>query len=383
MELISTSMKIRKLILTLICFTLGATTHSQVTKKETIENNGLENKLTITETGMYEGTDSKEAKKYFDKAAEYSDKQDYNKAEKFYLKAIKKDPKYIEAYDNLGLVYRRIGDFDKAVEFYKKSIELYPSGQMSHQNLAVVYVVQKDYNSAIQEYNELLKISPNNPEGYFGIANSYMLLSKFDDALKNAKTALELYKEDNSHHLSDSYYLVGLIYHYTNDKENAKRNLQLAKDSGAKIHQQIAEIYFPSEHDDINNFSKEEKGIILAYNWLLETPIGEDKKSREALNAIILGRAMNSPNVKIELNEGIISYVDCSDCFAIFLGGYTAYAIKSKDYNNKFKGNLAGTEGVIEFYIKNKKALGPINGIEKLIKLKQENMLEDYIKSKI
>ena len=50
MELISTRMKIRKLILTLICFTLGATIHSQVTKKETIENNGVENKLTITKT---------------------------------------------------------------------------------------------------------------------------------------------------------------------------------------------------------------------------------------------------------------------------------------------------------------------------------------------
>jgi tetratricopeptide (TPR) repeat protein len=171
-------------------------------------------------------------------------KNDFNNAKKLYLKAIKEDSNYVEAYDNLGLVYRRLEDYDNAISFYKKSIEIYPDGQMAHQNLAAVYGLQENYESAIVEYHEILRISPNDPEGYFGIANSYMMLSQFDDALLNGNKALNLYKKTNSHHLADGYYMVGLIYYYKGDKKSAKENLQLAKDNGANIHPQIEAEFF-------------------------------------------------------------------------------------------------------------------------------------------
>ena len=90
-----------------------------------------------------------------------------------------------------------------------------------------------------------------------------------------------------------------------------------------------------------------------------------------------------SPNVSIELSEKIVTYMDCGECLMMFMGGWTKYALESKDFKNKVKGNLAGTESVIKFYLLNKNSLGQNKSIEKFIKLKRENKLEEYIKSNI
>lgn len=383
-------MKKRALTVTLALITFVPLYYSQ--EKETIKTGGVDNQITISETGMYDGTKSEKAKSYFDQASDFGNKNDFENAKKSYLKAIKEDSKYVEAYDNLGLVYRRLGDFDKAIEYYKKSIELLPSGIIAHQNLVAVYGLKKDYASAIKEYEEILKISPNDPEGYFGIANSYMILSKFDEALVNAKKALELYQQTKSHHIGDGYYLVGMINYYKGDNVNAKEFLQLAKNNGVKIHPQIEKDVFTKENkkeeknyklEKKEDYAKYETDVINMYNWLLTTPFGVEPEKRKAMNAFIIQWISGSPNVTIELSADIVTYMDCADCLVIFMGGWTKYALETKDFEGKIKGNLAGTEGVIEFYNSNKKALGKNKEIEKLIQLKNDNKLENFIKSKI
>ncbi len=382
-------MKKRTVILAIAFVAFGTFCHSQ--EKETVKTGGVDNQLTISKTGMYGGTNSDEAKNYFDQAEKYGSKEDLDNAKKFYLKAIKKDSKYVEAYDNLGLVSRRLGNFDKAIKYYKKSIELFPEGQMAHQNLAAVYVIKKDYKSAISEYEAILKISPNNPEGYFGIANSYMMLAQFDNALVNAKKALDLYKKINSHHIGDGYYMVGLINYYKGDKENAKEHLQLAKDKGVKIHPQIEDELFTIESKNKvqyqlktkEDYAKYEQDVINGYNWLMDNPINLEATKRKEVNAFLIQWMTGSPNVSIKLSEKIVTYLDCEECLIMFMGGWAKYALESKDFKNKVKGNLAGTESVIKFYLLNKKSLGQNKAIEKFVKLKEEKKLEEYIKSHI
>ena len=72
------------------------------------KKDGVENQMTITIRGMYDATTSEKVKIYFDKAAGFGNENDFNNAKKFYLMAIKEDAKYVKAYDNLGLVYRRL-----------------------------------------------------------------------------------------------------------------------------------------------------------------------------------------------------------------------------------------------------------------------------------
>jgi len=369
---------------------MGTIIYAQEIKKDVVEKDGVRNSISSIETGMYEGTTSKKAKALFKKAFEFSEKQDFLNAEKYYLKALKEDPKYVEAYDNLGRIYRRIGKYDKAISNYKKSLELYPKGIMAHQNLAVVYGIKQEYEKAINEYQEIINLSPNNAEGYFGLANSYMMISKFDLATKNAEKAIKIYKTNNSHYLNEGYYLLGLIYYYSGNTEKAKENLLLAKEKGANIDPKIEKELFSnkSNYENIQlitkeDFAKHEQDVINGYNWLMRTPVGKNPQKRKEISAFLMKWMTGSPNVSLELSEKIVTYMDCGECLMIFMSGWTNYALTTKDFNNKFKGNLAGTKSVIEFYKKNKKTLGKNKAIEKFIKLDNKNKLEDYIKSKI
>ncbi|MFT5779539.1 MAG: tetratricopeptide (TPR) repeat protein [Crocinitomicaceae bacterium] len=379
-------MKARTIILAITFSVVGTFGYSQ--EKETVKGDNIDNIVTISSTGMYDGTESEEAQKYFDQAEKYAREGDLDNAKKSYLKAIKKDSEYVEAYDNLGLVYRKMGEYGKAIEYYKKSVKLYPEGTMAHQNLAVVYGILKDYDSAISEYDAMLNISDTDPEAYFGMANSYMMLSQFDYALENAEKALELYQKAKSPHLADGYYMLGIINYYKGDKQSARKNLLIAQDMGTVIHPQIVADLFTEEEDEKEEIQLKtdedyEQDVIDGYNWLMETPIGTEPAMRKEISAFIVTWLTSSPNVTVELSDKIVTYMDCGDCLIMFMGGWTKYALESKEYDNKVKGNLAGTEDVIKFYLLNKDAIGKNKAIEKLIELQKKNELESFIKSNI
>ncbi|HXD91989.1 MAG TPA: tetratricopeptide repeat protein, partial [Bacteroidia bacterium] len=84
---------------------------------------------------MYNSTQNKEALEFFNKGEVASQARDYKNCLKWYKKAIDKDDKFVEAYDNLGVAYRNLGDFDNAKKCYATSLKLYPNGPMAHQNL--------------------------------------------------------------------------------------------------------------------------------------------------------------------------------------------------------------------------------------------------------
>ncbi len=385
----------RKLFFVIIILSVGSICHAQKIRKETVNSGGVKNNITQTDSGMYDGTKSEQARKHFLKASDYANKRDLNNAIKFYLKAIKEDSEFVEAYDNLGRVYRSNRQMNKAIEYYKKSIKLYPNGIMAHQNLAVVYGIQKDYPNAIKEYQEILKISPYNAEGYFGLANSYMMTTQFDLALTNAKKALEYYETANSPHLTDGHYMMGLIYFYLKDSENAKKHLQIVKDKGVKIDPQIEDELFSKKATSASSststykleskedYQKYEEEFIDGFNWLMKTPIGTEPLKRQEISAFLFQWMSGSPYVTIDVSPKIITYMDCGDCLTIFMAGWTKYALETNDYKNKFKLNLAGTESAIQFYLDNKDKLGKNKDIEKLIKLKEKNKLEQFIKKNI
>lgn len=381
----------KKVLFTIGFLILGASLYSQRTKKDVVVTDGVKNNITSTDTGMYEGSSSLKAKSFFDKASDFAENKDFVNAEKFYLKAIKEDSEFIESYDNLGRVYRRIGKLEKAIKYYSKSIELYPDGIMAHQNLAVVFGIQKDYERAIKQYEEILRISPNNVEGYFGLANSYMMTSNFDKALENSLKTVKIYEETNSHYLNEGYYLTGMINYYNGNIAGAKKYLTLAKDNGARINPSLESELFNDKSDNSNvnislatkeDYTKYEQKVVNDFNWLFETPLGADPKKRKETSAFLMQWMSGSPNVSIELSEKITTYMNCADCLMIFMGGWTKYALETKEFS-KLEANLVGTESVIEFYTFNRSQIGKNKNIEKFIKLKEKGKLKEYIKSNI
>ena len=204
------------------------TSFSQTKAEKKVKTEGID-------VGMYEGTKSKEAQKYYDAAVDKEKTEDYKAAAKLYEKAIKEDPKFVEAYDNCAVCYRRIGDFKSAIEYYKKSIELYPNGKMAHQNLGLIYGIQKKYDEAIAEYQIVQKIDSTDPEGYYGTIQLYIAKADYKSAIKNANKTLEIYQATNNPFLYEAQYLLGLSYYLDGDKEKAKPYIELAKKAGMQI----------------------------------------------------------------------------------------------------------------------------------------------------
>ncbi len=367
----------------------------EVTKEEIISEDGSKRTITSVSTSMYNGTTSEAADKFFQMGNDFATKGNTKSAIENYKKAIKEDDQFVEAYDNLGRAYRVTNDFPNAIKCYKKSIEIYPDGPMAHQNLAVVYGLQKNYTGAINEYNELIRIDPKNAEGYFGLANIFMVQENFDDALEAAENALAIYQEEASLHLSDGYYLVGLIHFYSENDEEAKKYILLAKENGARISPEIERSLFGASDKDANEGEKTyelknkedyalyEEDIVKMTNWLVQTPLSEETELRRQINAFIVEWVSGSPNVSVELSEKTVPYLKCRECLALFMGSWSKYCIENNDYENSTEACYSATKDVITFYTKNKKALGKNKEIEKLIALEDKGELKTYLKDNL
>ncbi|WP_299150226.1 tetratricopeptide repeat protein [uncultured Dokdonia sp.] len=152
-----------------------------------------------------------QANAFFKRGNEFKEQNDYQSAEKEYKKAIKKDKYFVLAHDHLGVSYRFQKKFDEAIDSYEKSLDLFPEGDFALLNIAAVYSLKENDKKAIEYYLDLANFYPENPEGYYGIGKSNLLLGDNESALKNALTALILYKNQKSDKITDSEKLIELV----------------------------------------------------------------------------------------------------------------------------------------------------------------------------
>lgn len=107
------------------------------------------------------------------------------------------------AYDNMTVVYQRLGQFAKGIEFQNKIVEIYE-------------------NAGLQE--ELA-------DTFLFIGTLNYNLDYGDEALKYFEKSLYLYKSsDNNSGMADCYYNKGLVYKYNNDNKKALENFKLCRD---------------------------------------------------------------------------------------------------------------------------------------------------------
>jgi tetratricopeptide (TPR) repeat protein len=114
-----------------------------------------------------------EAIALYNKGVPYLDNENYKEALTYFEKAVKQDPKFAFAWDNIGICNRRLNNFDAAIEAYNKSLELDPKGKTPLQNIPVAYEYKKEYDKALEAYLNILKYYPDDPEAYYGAGRIY------------------------------------------------------------------------------------------------------------------------------------------------------------------------------------------------------------------
>ena len=143
----------------------------------------------------------------------YHQSQQMDNARKYYERALKAKPDYIEAMNNLGTIYYYRKSYRRAISWYDKAIKLEPDDPKSssiYMNRGTAWFARKQYQKATLDYQVALKLDPDVFEhhGTFGqileernvaerarfhfeVAKLYAKSGRTDMALQYLRKALE------------------------------------------------------------------------------------------------------------------------------------------------------------------------------------------------
>ena len=91
----------------------------------------------------------------------YYNKKEYVLAEKFYLKALEIDPKFVNALAGLGKTYTAMGRSSEAVATLEKAVKDYPALGQLYLDLARAYTLSGEYKKALDAYEKAVEFAPD------------------------------------------------------------------------------------------------------------------------------------------------------------------------------------------------------------------------------
>lgn len=70
---------------------------------------------------------------------------DYKSAIEDLIKSINFNPKNVEAYNDIGIIYGEIGKYELAVEYLNKAVEIDPCFTTAHENLKIARELKDEF----------------------------------------------------------------------------------------------------------------------------------------------------------------------------------------------------------------------------------------------
>jgi tetratricopeptide (TPR) repeat protein len=128
----------------------------------------------------------KKASQEFDKATKLIAKQEWQKAIDQLNKALALYPSYAEAFNNLGVVYARLGDPQKEREALQKATAANDHFAPALVNLARLELKQNNFSAAEADLNQATAADPANPRTLALLAQAQLLDHHYQDAILSA-----------------------------------------------------------------------------------------------------------------------------------------------------------------------------------------------------
>ncbi len=91
------------------------------------------------------------------------EKGDYKGAEKAFRLSIEINPKFMGAYNALGLLLESQKRYDESIKTFRKAMEVDPYNILAFSNLAYLLINLKRFEEAEEVYKKAMKIAPNHP----------------------------------------------------------------------------------------------------------------------------------------------------------------------------------------------------------------------------
>jgi tetratricopeptide (TPR) repeat protein len=120
----------------------------------------------------------------------YKELKMYDSAKTYYRAAIDFDPKYEEAWNNLGRVCFNMKQLDSASYYYRNALQVNPFSAFSLINLGLVFKEQKQPDSTYMYFQKAIRTEPFNPTILNSLGVIYRQDNNYDSAKAYFKKAL-------------------------------------------------------------------------------------------------------------------------------------------------------------------------------------------------
>ncbi len=91
-----------------------------------------------------------------------------------------------------GIAFHQLLDLPNAMQQYKRATKLNPRYSEAFNNLGTIYYSQKSYRRAIHLYRTALRLAPNSATVYSNLGSAYFSTHRFKDAMAAYQKALDL-----------------------------------------------------------------------------------------------------------------------------------------------------------------------------------------------
>ena len=126
------------------------------------------------------------------KAITFYNNSQFKDAEIEFKKAIELNPKYAEAYANLGALYAKFKEYEKAIKLYQTCIQLKPSYAGAYTNLGNALNKTDRHEEAVYFHKTAISLDDKSANHFSNCASAYKNLGRFREAKNYYKQAIAL-----------------------------------------------------------------------------------------------------------------------------------------------------------------------------------------------
>ena len=138
------------------------------------------------------------------------------KAINCYEKAIQINPNHVDAHNNLGILHNQFGNNQKAINCYEKAIQINPNHVDAHNNLGILHNQLGNNQKAINCYEKAIQINPNHVDAHNNLANIFKKLGKNHEAISCYEKAIQI----NPNHV-DAHNNLGILHNQLGNNQKA------------------------------------------------------------------------------------------------------------------------------------------------------------------
>jgi tetratricopeptide (TPR) repeat protein len=138
--------------------------------------------------------DDRDPKLYYNYGLVYLALEQPELAAEHFKQALRKDPNYSAAKNNLGLAYGAMGQWEKAIPIFEELAAnlLYVNPQQPMLNLGWIYFNKKEYEKSAGYYRKAIEYQSDYAQAWRGLGRTYLAMGRINEAAQALEKAVEI-----------------------------------------------------------------------------------------------------------------------------------------------------------------------------------------------